>query len=166
MSFSTNFFSLLHIKFNEGHIFFKRWIYFTLSSSQKSSRLHYIIYNWIWHLRLMERSVDELFTSERKVNWEINIKMICNLQLFKRGRIIKCKRKMRTPGNKWLNWFKGCFHSTQILRKGLNQLKSPINVFISKMVKLYILLPFWLLLLNKIFSEAKIISWLKLRKSF
>lgn len=26
---------------------------------------------------------------------EINIKMICNLQLFKRGRIIKCKGKVR-----------------------------------------------------------------------
>lgn len=28
-----------------------------------------ISYNRIWHLRLTEKSADELFTSKRKVNW-------------------------------------------------------------------------------------------------
>lgn len=87
----------------------------------------------------------------------INIKMICNLQLFKRDRIIKYRRKLRTPENKWLNWFKGCFHITQILRKTRIEQKVLLMSFISKMVKLHILLSCLLLLLNQIFSGARII---------
>lgn len=51
-------------------IYFSKTHHFSLSTFSHKNHQDYISisYNSIWYWRLMERSVDELFTSERKVN--------------------------------------------------------------------------------------------------
>lgn len=167
MSFQLISFSLFYIKFNEGHIFFqdKLTLLFLLSPTKiiKITLAFHTIEFGTWD---SQKEVEMNYSHLRgKSIGEINIKMICNLQLFKRSRIIKCKGKMRTPGNKWFNWYKGCFQAPTFWEKAWVYQKIPSMSFISNMVKLLILIPFWLLLLNQIFSGVKIILWLKLRNN-